>query len=221
MVILSSLRLSATAAFLTVYATLLPVTAAGGDFSAILPGETPDHTYVIPSYCIDSVKAALRMSGMHRIEGIWHVTDGATIAIERVAPPHPGANTLYRLTIIDSPDRSQRPGTVIGYASPTSDPVKYEARLFTATHTSRIASGRIPRPMQSTGYTMVLTHDDSRLSFTRHKRAGLHIDFRRSLPLLFRTTLRYSPATPQQSTAPEGCVRVFPAPAIPEHPIYL
>ncbi len=207
---------AATAVSLTWLLLLCPHTASASDYAAILP----DHTYVIPSYRADSVKASLRTSGMHRIEGIWHVTDGATIAIERIASPHHGGNTVYRLAIIESPDRSLRPGTIIGYASPTPDPVKYEARLFTATHTSRIVSDKIPGPMPSARYTMTLTHDDSRLSFIRHKRAGLRIDIRRSLPLLFRTTLRYSPATPQAPPA-EGCVRIFPTPAVPEHPIYL
>ena len=206
----------ATAAWLLWIILLQSVTASAGDYDPILP----ENTYVIPSYCADSVKVSLRTEGMHRIEGIWRVTDGATIAIQSIAPPHPGVNTVYRIAIIDSPDRSMRPGTVIGYASPTPDPVKFNARLFTATHTSRIASGKIPRPMSSARYTMALTHDDSRLTFTRHTQSGLRIDIRRTLPLLFRTTVRYNP-TVSQPRIPEGCIRVFPAPAIPEHPIYL
>lgn len=203
-------RLLATALF------IISADATAEARDSDLRQELPDYGGVVTPYDTDSVKKEMKERGMHRLEGIWRVTDGATIVIERdlSEAARRGDNTVYRIIVTESPDRSIRPGTILGYAAPTARPEKFDARLFTH------PLGRIltKSGISSDRYTLTLTNDDSRIEFERHRR-GLKVDIRKTLPLLLRTTLRYDAGN--RNTVPSGCVRLFPSPSLPGNPIYL
>lgn len=111
-----------------------------------------------------------RLSGrrLDPIEGEWTLTGGGDILI--VAD-----GDGFAIEVVDSPDRSVLPGTVIGRATQSAVKGKYNASVVTDPASG---SGK----MRS--FTLVL-NDREHLSFVENKK-GLRINPWRLLPYMFR-----------------------------------
>lgn len=145
-----------------------------------------------------------------RVEGVWQFPDGgAVVSIER-APGQDGGERLI-MAVVSAPDRMLIPGTVIGTVTPTSKPDIFAAQLFTSVESP---SGKPSAPKM---FTLALTCGDSRLEL-RHHRKGLKLNWWKLLPYMFRGAVTQIDETPRDL---DGCIRIFPAPALREHPRYL
>lgn len=169
------------------------------------------------AYSRKAVEKRMDSRPLHPIEGIWQwAGQGALIAIEAEnslpssATPSP-ASARYRLTLIESPDRTTRPGTVIGYAVPTARAGYYTAHLSPASGLEKKFKG-------DHEYTLHLDSDaGAHLSFTRVK-SGYRVSLRRLIPYLFRLSVYREDNRPSDL---DGCLRVYPRPARPLAPRYL
>lgn len=180
--------------------------------------ELPQVAETDTCYAFDQVCARMMHKALHPVEGVWQLTsNGACIAIERYdngAPRSVTDDVLYRMVLIESPDRAARSGTIIGYLRPSAKENVFNARIYTS-----IVNGRICNPhgfmMQveekstDTGMvsSLVLVQDSPRFQ----------INVWKLLPYLYRRVLRRN--APRQEV--DGCVRVFPEPAKPRFPRYL
>lgn len=157
----------------------------------------------------DSVVSRMAASPLHRIEGVWRFpADGGLVAVERT--DRHSAAVEYVLAVVAAGNRMLRPGTVIGRISPTSKPDVFEARIYTSVDNDG-------NPTSAKTYTLTLTHDDSRLEI-RHVRKGVKLNWWRLFPYMFRGIITPVDESPRNL---DGCVRVYPEPAIPENPRYL
>lgn len=191
----------------------------------LLPAAARNHAPELPSVaetdsCYSYEEVCMRMMHrpLHPVEGIWQLTsNGACVAIERYDSGAPRSITdevVYRMVLIESPDRAARNGSVIGYLQPSAKANVYNARIYTS-----IVNGRICNPhgfmMQveekstDTGMvsSLVLIQDSPRFQFNVWK----------LLPYLYRRVLRRN--APRAEV--DGCVRVFPEPAKPRFSRYL
>ena len=176
----------------------------------------PVHSHVISGYDNpDSVRKAMQMRPLHKIEGIWTFpSDGGSIAIERHTD-----NTLrgeddairYRMVVMRSPCRSLRPGTLMGCISATARPGIYAAEIYTSGNGG--ATLRNPKR-----FTLTLI-DDAHLTFRQHSRR-IKVNLWRLIPYMSRISVRLT-----DSDAPkdiDGCIRMFPRPLSgPVEPRYL
>lgn len=157
----------------------------------------------------DSVAARIIASGPHPIEGIWQFpADGSLMAIERRRDP--SGSTVYRLVVVRSADRTVRPGTLIGLATPAGNGSTFDARISTGSDREQ---GRLSRGR----FTIRLEDEASRLAFSK-ARSEYYLDLTRLLPYMFRRTIRHR----QPTSAPaQICVKKVPQPAVPASPTYL
>lgn len=93
---------------------------AGGGLLRQLPRQSPvNHGYESAVTIVER----LSTSPIDDAEGLWRIAgDGALIAIEHTSVtdrPDCGID-LYSLTMVDAPQRHPRPGTLIGYMTPTA-----------------------------------------------------------------------------------------------------
>lgn len=159
-----------------------------------------------------------RMAAMplHSIEGLWRfAAEGTLMAIERIDDDTPSADdagtVTYRMVVVSAADLSLRPGTVMGYLSPTAKRGVYDARLYTG----RTDPGTALHSPKS--YTVTLTDSDTRLSLNRYG-TSYRFNWWRLLPYMYS---RLVSRTEKKPSGTEGCLRVYPAPAIPLEPRYL
>lgn len=159
-----------------------------------------------------------RMAAMplHSIEGLWRfAAEGTLMAIERTDDRSLSADdagsVTYRMVVVSAADLSLRPGTVMGYLSPTAKRGVYDARLYTG----RTDAGTALHSPKS--YTVTLADSDSRLSLNRYG-TSYHFNWWRLLPYMYS---RLISRTERKTSGTEGCVRVYPAPAVPLEPRYL
>ncbi|MDE6268959.1 MAG: hypothetical protein K2M04_07760, partial [Muribaculaceae bacterium] len=194
-------RLRQSALLLILAVTFLPVRASvAGDDGR---DSTPDSPY-----SRKEVERRMDSRPLHPIEGIWQwAGQGAFIAIEAENPlpssvSSSPASARYRLTLIESPDRTARPGTVIGYAYPTARAGYYTARLSPASGLEKKFKG-------DHEYTLHLDSDaGAHLSFTRVK-SGYRVSLRRLIPYLFRLSVYRQDNRPSDL---DGCLRIYPRP---------
>lgn len=140
------------------------------------------------------------------IEGLWRlVPDGATIVIERSG----GSADRFEIVVVKSPDRSVRPGTVMGSIAAGSDADVYDARIFTQRRDGRYF---MPR-----SFTLTLDDTAGRLEFRKHK-SRLRINLWHFVPFLWRHSVRLN--ANEREYMP-GAVRLYPSPAKPLEPVYL
>ncbi len=172
----------------------------------------PKYSETLSGYAQSQVENRLQQSGLHNIEGIWQfVNNGTTIAIERFNPdnlPNNGVH-LYRLVIIESPNRLIKNGTVMGYAIATAKRNNYEARIYTSAHNGNILS--------NTKNAILTLNEDNRLIFNEYK-TGVQINLWRWIPYIFRVGIKIKNTRPKGL---DGCVRIFPTPTTPLEPRYL
>lgn len=161
---------------------------------------------------VDSVAVRLDQWPLCPAEGVWQMAaDGAVFAIERETPS--ATETMprqLRLTIIRSPHRRVRPGSVMGTARPTVKPGVYEATLNT-----RIAElGGLELPRR---FLLTLNADGTALTIEPY-RSPVKVNLLRLIPYLYRV-VRVQDSRPRGL---DGAVRIYPAPAVnPLTPVYL
>lgn len=180
------------------------------DFAPVFP----ERGEVVSPYTPELVKQSFVERGMHRIEGIWKMTNGTLVAIERVDDrSNRGleAIALYRVAVLEASQRSVRPGTIIGYIAPGADNDVYEGRFYTDYSHRGLPSS--PKKM-----TIRLDAADNRLTLHPEK-PGWRVSLRHSLPWLFLLTVRYNMDGSKKGSY--GGIRIYPAPALPLEPIYL
>lgn len=159
-----------------------------------------------------------RMEAMplHSIEGLWRfAAEGTLMAIERddsreILPDEAGT-MIYRMVIVSAADLSLRPGTVMGYLSPTAKRGVYDARIYTG-RTDAATTLHSPKTC-----TLTLSDSDSRLVIARYG-SSLRFNWWRLLPYMYSRLISRREKSPGNI---DGCLRVFPAPAIPTEPRYL
>ncbi|MCM1519001.1 MAG: hypothetical protein NC117_10205 [Pseudoflavonifractor sp.] len=161
----------------------------------------PRRSQRLAGYSRESAECYLTHGPLHRVEGIWMFTaSGATVTMERFTPDDAAAPPVcYRLVVLSAPSRSIVPGTIMGYAVPTSRQGVYDAALYTSSEDASLTTpGR---------FTIKMGDDDNRLSFTPVKR-GVTVNIRRYLPYMFRIGIsRYD----TRDASLDGCVRVYPS----------
>lgn len=158
------------------------------------------------------IERRLTEAGPHRIEGLWRIAQsGTTLAIERKKDigSLPGAEQ-YQMVIVHSANRAIRPGTVMGLLTVSAKSNVYDASIYTSAQ----LAGRLSSPKR---FTITLAEEDTRLVFKQVK-SKYSFNFWRMLPYMFRYSVRTNSNTGE---APFGCVRIFPAPALPSEPRYL
>lgn len=195
--------------YVVLYFVFIAITAIADSFSPSFP----EISGIIDDYNMTSVKNSLKERDIHRVEGIWQLTDGTIVGIERneADDAFRDAISIYRIAILQSSARSVRPGTIIGYLAPTAKEGTYEGRIFTNYSPRRLPS--YPRK--------VFIHLDSsndRISF-EPDRSGWKLSLRHTFPWLFHPSVRYQSDSRRSDLY--GGVRLYPVPAIPFEPVYL
>lgn len=160
----------------------------------------------LPGYEPSTLRSRLKAAPLHRIEGIWQLTDGgATIAIERTS----ATEASYRMVMIDGPNRGVPCGTVIGMIEPSGSPDLFKASIYTTIVAEHLT---LPR-----GFTLRLNDSDSRIEFLKNK-SKFAINLWHFVPYLWRYSVTQYRNDPR---AFSGCIRIYPNPAIPSSPVYL
>ncbi|MCI9042376.1 MAG: hypothetical protein HFJ93_00445 [Muribaculaceae bacterium] len=183
---------------------LLPVLLTAAFFPA-RAGEPARGVRSLGEVCRDIAE-----SGPEMIEGVWRLTapgnDGVLIAIERESPGD------YVITVVEAPDRSLIPGTLIGRASRGSERGLYDSWMYTSSPISML------RGLRRRDFTLKLSDDGNRLTFRKH-RSPLAVNLYMSIPYLFiRPSIRNERFV---ESTPQGAERVYPVPLPPIEPIYL
>ncbi|MDE6116774.1 MAG: hypothetical protein K2O30_10620 [Duncaniella sp.] len=194
---------------------LYPLSATGAVPGKSMLDGIPSRSEVLAGYERDSAMSRLGEMPLHIVEGIWEfASEGTLMAIERVDGNVSGrtsAATLYRMVAVRGADMALRPGTVMGYLSTTSKRGVYDARIYT----SRSDDGTVLSSAKT--FTLTLTDEDSRLVIKEYGKSFV-FNWWRLLPYMYR----YLISRRERSSGDiEGCVRVFPEPAVPLEPVYL
>lgn len=176
----------------------------------------PPVAEVVAGYASEAqIKERMEQAPLHSVEGIWQFpSTGAVVAVERdEARDKGGLAVRYRMVVVRSPQRTLRPGTVMGLLAPTAKKNVYAAEIYTASDGgSRLRSPR--------SFTLTLT-DDARLSFVRNSGLKVYTNIFRMIPYLSRVSFRIY----RQQHSPrdlDGCLRLYPMPASgPINPVYL
>lgn len=154
----------------------------------------------------------LSTSPIDDAEGLWRIAgDGALIAIEHTSVtdrPDCGID-LYSLTMVDAPQRHPRPGTLIGYMTPTARRGTFDAVIYTSLNDAV----KLERPKK---FVITLTAD-GRMSITP-VRSGLRVNLWRLVPYLFRFSVSLGTNRPADLN---GAIREWPEPDPPARPRYL
>lgn len=172
----------------------------------------PKFSETIEDFNRASAIKQLKETDLHHIEGIWQFpSTGVEVAIMRNR--NSGTTTeshaiSYNIILLYSNNRSLRPGTVMGIATPAPKRGEYDARIYT-----RAIGTSLTMPKR---FTLTLDKDDSALSFKQHKNA-FTVNLWRLLPYLWR----YSVHANQQDHSTDGCIRIYPEPLLPREPVYL
>lgn len=195
-----------------IFLLLLPAAwlAAGAGHSVL--DDVPRLSTLLPAYREDSVKARLSTLPLHEIEGLWEFAgEGSVMAVERDERTS-GAATVYRMVAVRSTDLSIRPGTVMGYLTPSSKRGVYDARIYSS-HTDD--GTRLHKPEKCT----VTLGDEATRITVRPYGKGFRVNWwRLLLPYMYRYLITRTDRSPGDI---EGCIRIYPAPARPQNPRYL
>lgn len=140
--------------------------------------------------------SALTVNGADPISGIWLTQPGsALISIEPTSP-----QGVYNLYVLDSPDYTIVPGTLVAHLSATADSQKYDAEfILPSTGLTGDTGGN--RTMSA----VITLTEEGRFTITHYRREN-RLSLRRLLPFLFRSILRDS----DRPGALDGAVRINP-----------
>lgn len=195
---------------------LILALALGAAAAGRLVEKLPPVAEVVAGYASETqIKKRMEQAPLHSVEGIWQFpSTGAVVAVERdEARDKGGLAVRYRMVVVRSPQRTLRPGTVMGLLAPTAKKNVYAAEIYTASDGgSRLRSPR--------SFTLTLT-DDARLSFVRNSGLKVYTNIFRMIPYLSRVSFRIY-RQQHSSRDLDGCLRLYPMPASgPINPVYL
>lgn len=128
--------------------------------------------------------------------GLWELTEsGATVAVT------PDEDGTFFFTLVDSPDRTMRPGTVLGAVRRAAAADVFEGVMYTSEDDGiPCDAARFTARLSDGGNVMVFSRPGFRLRFNIF---GL-------LPYPLRRAVS---ASADRTAAPKGAVRLFPRPA--------
>lgn len=195
--------------FVAALIALTPQWAQAGKFIDRLPSSSDAP---LAGFTCSGLEEKLSAMSLHHIEGIWQYNDSdieiAIIRRSAYEPGAPGAADHYLMIVVDAPNRTIRPGTVMGHLSRADKEKVYTARIYTSS-----AAGRLTIPKSFT-----VTLDDAGNTFSLRKHNSQMLIFLwRFAPYLWRY-----PITPEyQNITRTGCIRLFPKPSPPIEPVYL
>lgn len=199
---------------------LLPMWAAGERKLFAQEEDIPQKSWVIAGFNDSTARAAIGESPAGPAEGIWQATaDGARVALvagdvaglwraDMGEAPYSGVRRLL-MVILDSTRPGLRPGTVMGWATPSATPGKWEAQIFTRTDGRELDTPR--------KFTLTLA-DANHISFAAAS-SGFKLRLWKLIPYFFRSALTETP----EKEGHEGLLRLWPPPADapPLTPVYL
>ncbi|MBD5347194.1 MAG: hypothetical protein HDR92_08730 [Bacteroides sp.] len=165
---------------------------------------------VRPVRSLDQVCSDIAASGPEAVEGVWRLTapdsEGVLLAVERESPGE------YVLTVVEAPDRSLIPGTLVGRVTRGAERGVYDAWMYSSSPLSALPG------LKRNNFTLKLSADGNRLVFQKH-RSPWAVNLYMSLPYLFvRPSVRKERFV---ESTPQGAERVFPLPLPPIEPVYL
>lgn len=173
----------------------------------------PQRSVADSGFAHSTMIETLRQLPLHHIEGIWKFpATGSEVAIVRSNPDinNPTASVnLYHIILFTSDSRAIRPGTIMGFITPSSTQGEYDARIYTSSVGSTLI---MPKT-----FALTLAENDTSLRF-KQKKSTFSINLWRLLPYLWRYTIHPNTSTDTQT---DGCIRIFPEPPVPREPIYL
>ncbi|MBR5169789.1 MAG: hypothetical protein IKW85_04410 [Muribaculaceae bacterium] len=149
---------------------MLPLVASAGT-------HVPKKSVVLDGLDVDSMRVRLDETDMQPLEGIWYYpNEEMTLGIERYKGKH---NIGYRIILLESPDISLMPGTVIGYIASSAVDNKY--RLWLYSQRDRMT---LIKPLECVA---TLNSTASTLTFDPpHWKVKVRVNIARFLPTLFR-----------------------------------
>lgn len=163
--------------------------------------DIPSTSERLKGYERGNVETRLQSMPIGNIEGIWQFpTDGALVVIEQFTPDNYRDDevTRYRLVVVQSPRLSVRPGTIMGYMTPSAKKGYYDARIYTAFDGGLSLSD--PKKF------ILKLSDDARLSFVEHK-TGIKVNLWRMVPYMFRYSISSQDNRPEEMN---GCIKIYP-----------
>ncbi|MBO4802984.1 MAG: hypothetical protein IKX18_04085 [Muribaculaceae bacterium] len=148
---------------------MLPLMAAAADV-------VPKKSVVLAGIDMDSMRVRLDESDLQPLEGIWYYpNEEMTLGIERYKGVH---NIGYRIILLESPDISLLPGTVIGYIASSAVDNKYQLWLY-----SERSRTTLKKPLECVA---TLSNKATTLTFDPpHWKVKVRVNVARFLPTLF------------------------------------
>ncbi|MBQ3730954.1 MAG: hypothetical protein II905_04290 [Muribaculaceae bacterium] len=155
---------------LSLMLVLLPFMAvAGGSI-------VPKKSVILAGIDLDSMRVRLDESDLQPLEGIWYYpNEEMTLGIERYKGNH---NIGYRIILLESPDISNVPGTVIGYIARSAVDNKFQLWLY-----SERSRTTLKKPLECVA---TLSNKATTLTFDPpHWKLKVRVNVARFLPTLF------------------------------------
>ena len=140
-------------------------------------GIVPKKSVILAGIDLDSMRVRLDESDLQPLEGIWYYpNEEMTLGIERYKGNH---NIGYRIILLESPDISLVPGTVIGYIARSAVDNKFQLWLY-----SERSRTTLKKPMECVA---TLSNKATTLTFEPpHWKVKVRVNIARFLPTLFQ-----------------------------------
>ena len=144
---------------------------------ALAGSRVPKQSVILDGLDVDSMRVRLDETDMQPLEGIWYYpNEEMTLGIERYKGER---NIGYRIILLDSPDISLMPGTVIGYIESSAVDSKYRLWLY-----SQRDHLTLKKPLECVA---TLNTKSTTLTFDPpHWKVKVRLNVARFLPTLFR-----------------------------------
>ena len=145
--------------------------------AAMAGSRVPKKSIVLDGLDVDSMRVRLDETDMQPLEGIWYYpNEEMTLGIERYKGQR---NIGYRIILLESPDISLMPGTVIGYIESSAVDSKYRLWLY-----SQRDHLTLKKPLECVA---TLNAKATTLTFDPpHWKVKVRVNVARFLPTLFK-----------------------------------
>ena len=139
-------------------------------------GVVPKKSVILDGLDVDSMRTLLDETDMQPLEGIWYYpNEEMTLGIERYRGEH---NIGYRIILLESPDITLVPGTVIGYIANSAVDNKFQLWLY-----SERSRTTLKKPLECVA---TLNAKATTLTFDPpHWKVKVRVNVARFLPTLF------------------------------------